>query len=114
MQTVLSPEKWAPVELSTMNNFGTLSSLKPNLTSQAEVKIMQNNTVSQKTMPQPVTAQTTGMSGLSSNKQIRLMNTLKIAENTDEEDLDARAGQLSSTISKMSAGIKVKTNKMAI
>jgi len=97
-----------------MNNFGTLSSLKPNLTGQVDVKILQSNAGPQKTMQQPVTAQTTGMSGLSSNKQIRLMNTLKIAENTDEEELDARAAQMSSTISKMSAGIKIKTNKLVI
>jgi len=97
-----------------MNNFGTLSSLKANLTGQVDVKIMQSNLAAQKTMQQPITGQTTGMSGLSSNKQIRLMNTLKIAENTDEDDMDARAAQMSSTISKMSAGIKIKTNKMVI
>ena len=97
-----------------MNNFGTLSSLKANPTGQVDVKIQQSNVGPQKTVPQPVTAQTTGMSGLSSNKQIRLMNTLKIAEGTDEEDMDHRAAQMSSTISKMSAGIKIKTNKMVI
>lgn len=51
------------------------------------------------------------MSGMSSNKQIRLMNTLKIAENTDEEELEAQARHMSSTISKLSAGIKIKTQR---
>jgi hypothetical protein len=42
------------------------------------------------------------------------MNTLKIAENTEEDDIEGRGPHMSSTISKMSAGINIKANNKTV